>query len=62
MHRIALRRSPGDYCFGMRPPLLNPLFAPARALYGRAGFVETLPFGDYRPDPNSVFLTLAIPA
>ncbi len=37
-------------------------FAPARALYGRAGFVETLPFADYRPDPNSVFLTLVISA
>ena len=32
-------------------------FAPARALYCRHGFVECGPFGDYRPDPNSVFMT-----
>ena len=39
-----------------------PYFAPARALYARHGFVECPPFGDYRPDPNSVFMTLALPA
>lgn len=32
-------------------------FAPAVALYKSHGFVECPPFGDYRPDPNSVFLT-----
>ena len=37
-----------------------PYFAPARALYARHGFVECPPFGDYRPDPNSVFMTLAL--
>jgi putative acetyltransferase len=37
-----------------------PFFAPARALYVRHGFVECGPFGDYRPDPNSVFMTLAL--
>jgi putative acetyltransferase len=37
-----------------------PYFAPARALYARHGFVACPPFGDYRPDPNSVFLTLAL--
>lgn len=36
-----------------------PYFAPARALYARHRFVECPPFGDYRPDPNSVFMTLA---
>jgi putative acetyltransferase len=35
-------------------------FEPARALYMAHGFEECPPFGDYRPDPNSVFLTLAI--
>jgi putative acetyltransferase len=35
-------------------------FAPARTLYARHGFVECAPFGDYRPDPNSVFMTLAL--
>lgn len=34
-----------------------PYFAPARALYARHGFVECGPFGDYREDPNSVFMT-----
>lgn len=37
-----------------------PYFAAARALYARHGFVECAPFGDYRPDPNSVFMTLAL--
>ena len=34
-----------------------PYFAPARSLYARHGFVECGPFGEYRPDPNSVFMT-----
>ena len=38
----------------------QPSFAPARALYARAGFAECPPFGDYRPDPMSVFMTRAI--
>ncbi len=37
-------------------------FIPARALYARAGFVECGPFGSYRPDPLSTFMTLALPA
>lgn len=32
-------------------------FAPARALYERFGFVPCGPFGGYREDPNSVFMT-----
>ncbi len=35
-------------------------FEPARRLYLRAGFVACPPFGDYLPDPNSVFMTKAI--
>jgi putative acetyltransferase len=35
-------------------------FVPARALYSRYGFVGCGPFGDYRLDPNSVFMTLAL--
>lgn len=35
-------------------------FAPAVALYKSHGFSECAPFGDYRPDPNSVFLTLVL--
>jgi putative acetyltransferase len=33
-------------------------FRPARALYRKHGFVECAPFGDYVPDPNSIFMTL----
>ena len=32
-------------------------FAPAVALYRAHGFTDCPPFGDYRPDPNSLFLT-----
>ena len=35
-------------------------FAPAVALYKSHGFAECPPFGDYRPDPNSLFLTREI--
>ena|SRR5262245_15768360 len=35
-----------------------PYFLPAHALYGRHGFVECPPFGEYVSDPNSVFMTL----
>ncbi|HYC33989.1 MAG TPA: GNAT family N-acetyltransferase [Gemmatimonadales bacterium] len=34
-----------------------PYFLPARAFYARHGFIECGPFGSYRPDPNSVFMT-----
>jgi putative acetyltransferase len=39
-----------------------PYFLPARALYARHGFVECGPFGDYREDPNSVFMTIGLEA
>jgi putative acetyltransferase len=32
-------------------------FKPAQALYGSFGFTRCGPFGDYREDPNSVFMT-----
>jgi putative acetyltransferase len=32
-------------------------FLPARRLYEKFGFTYCAPFADYRPDPNSVFLT-----
>jgi putative acetyltransferase len=35
-------------------------FEPAVALYKSHGFEECPPFGDYKPDPNSVFLTLVL--
>lgn len=38
----------------------QPSFEAARLLYERAGFSYCGPFEGYRPDPNSVFMTLAI--
>jgi putative acetyltransferase len=35
----------------------EPIFEPARQLYARAGFAECEPFGSYKPDPHSVFMT-----
>ncbi|GAA1840242.1 GNAT family N-acetyltransferase [Actinomadura bangladeshensis] len=32
-------------------------FLPARRLYEKFGFEYCAPFADYRPDPNSVFMT-----
>lgn len=39
-----------------------PYFQPARALYRKHGFVECPPFGDYTPDPNSIFMTVEVRA
>jgi putative acetyltransferase len=35
-------------------------FVPARTLYESMGFVYCGPFGEYGPDPNSVFMTLSL--
>jgi putative acetyltransferase len=35
----------------------EPAFAPAQRLYESAGFRVCPPFGDYREDPHSVFMT-----
>ena len=35
-------------------------FEPAQRLYASFGFVRCGPFGDYREDPNSVFMTRAL--
>lgn len=37
-------------------------FVPAQTLYASAGFVRCGPFADYGPDPNSVFMSLALGA
>jgi len=34
-----------------------PYFEPARKLYSRFGFTHCEPFANYKPDPNSVFMT-----
>ncbi len=46
MSRLSLETGSWDY------------FQPARALYKSHGFVECPSFGDYVPDPNSVFMSL----
>ena len=35
-------------------------FQPARAFYTKHGFATCSPFADYEPDPNSVFMSLAL--
>lgn len=37
-----------------------PYFIPAREFYKRHGFMECPPFGDFVPDPNSVFMTMEL--
>lgn len=37
-------------------------FKPAQNLYQSVGFTYCGPFGDYAPDPNSVFMTKVLPA
>jgi len=37
-----------------------PFFEPARRLYRRHGFELGGPFASYKPDPNSVFMTLTL--
>ncbi len=46
MTRLSLETGSWDY------------FAAARAFYCRHGFIECAPFAEYKPDPNSVFMTL----
>jgi putative acetyltransferase len=50
MSRISLETGSWEY------------FRPARKLYQGFGFVECPPFGDYKSDPNSVFMTLDLRA
>jgi len=35
-------------------------FAPARSLYVSAGFAPCGPFGDYRPSPNTTYMTMRV--
>jgi putative acetyltransferase len=56
-HAIAEARSRGYGRLSLETGSMQ-AFAPARALYAGAGFAVCAPFGDYRLDPNSVFMTL----
>ena len=38
----------------------HPDFLPARAMYEKAGFATTGPFGDYGESPHSTYMTLAL--
>lgn len=46
VHRISLETGSMDY------------FAPARALYASAGFATCPPFGPYREDPHSTYMSI----
>lgn len=59
MHVVAAARASGMSRLSLETGSWS-YFAPARALYARHGFTECGPFGDYREDPNSVFMTLAL--
>jgi putative acetyltransferase len=58
-HIMATARSKGVKRLSLETGSFG-FFAPAVALYEAHGFSECLPFGDYKPDPNSVFLTREI--
>ena len=59
MHIIAVARSRGYQRLSLETGATGP-FKPAHALYGNAGFTFCGPFGEYRDDPNSVFMTLVL--
>jgi len=48
MRRVSLETGSWDY------------FRPARALYQNRGFVESAPYAAYRPDRNSIFMSLEL--
>jgi len=58
-HLIAVARARGLARVSLETGTMA-AFAPARALYARAGFTECGPFGDYRASPTSTFMTLAL--
>ena len=59
-HIIATARSRGYDRLSLETGSMA-AFEPARRLYESAGFTETGPFGAYVADPNSTFMTLALP-
>lgn len=58
-HIIAVARSRGYRRLSLETGTPD-AFWPARRLYARAGFTECPPFGDYKLDPYSVFMTLEL--
>lgn len=58
-HIVATARARGYVRLSLETGVME-YFHPARTLYRRHGFTDCAPFGDYVPDPNSVFMTLAL--
>lgn len=58
-HIIAQARARGFSRLSLETGSME-FFAPARSLYTKHGFEVCEPFGDYREDPNSVFMTLRL--
>jgi putative acetyltransferase len=56
-HLIAVARAEGYRRLSLETGSMA-AFAPARSLYAGAGFVVCEPFADYRPSPNSTYMTL----
>jgi putative acetyltransferase len=56
-HLIAVARAEGFRRLSLETGTMA-AFAPARSLYGSAGFIECEPFADYRLSPNSAYMTL----
>lgn len=59
LHHIIQARSRGYSQLSLETGAME-FFAPARDLYSAFGFVPCQPFGDFKPNPNSVFMTLQI--
>lgn len=58
-HIVRAARSRGYRRLSLETGSMN-AFKPARKLYESFGFVYCGPFGEYQPDPNSVFMSLAL--
>ena len=58
-HIIAVARERGYRRLSLETGSIE-AFVPAQRLYESFGFRRCEPFGDYRPDPNSVFMTLEL--
>lgn len=58
-HIVAAAREAGMARLSLETGAMD-YFRPAREMYARHGFVPCPPFGDYKPDLASVFMTLAL--
>ncbi len=58
-HIINEARRRGYSCLSLETGSMD-FFKPARQLYRSFGFTTCEPFGSYKPDPNSTFMTLTL--